>query len=110
MYSLALLAFILLSTALFSGPISLALTYLHLKNNVADMTRKVFLTILAAVGIFISIGLFTSSRVITAQFIAIMGLLTSVNAIKREHFPNFRFRGPTGTSSGNDGSGPAGQS
>lgn len=93
MESLALLVVVLISFALFSGPLALFLTWLPALNgvNTSDLVRlvrRIFVTILSLIGSFISFILFISASTTAATLMGIFGSVMAFFAMKREFFPD----------------------
>ena len=106
MESLVLLVVIIISIALFSGPLALFLTWLPALNgvNTSDfvrLIRRIFVTILSLVGSFTSFNLFVSASTTAATLMGIFGSVVAFFAMKREYFPDgFRDGKPKGNGFG----------
>jgi hypothetical protein len=122
MESLALLVATLLAIILFAGPIALVMTSKFLWNLTKAktwlwITRRVLVSLLSIFGTFLSMTFLVAAVPAAAKIFALFGLFTNGYALKREYLRPLRFsdlfgtRGPgVGSTSGNDGHGPSGQS
>ncbi len=93
MESLALIVVALLVLAIFSGPIALFLTWLPAINGEGvsagfQIVRRIFVTIFALIGSFISFIWFISSTNLVVTLISVFGSVTAFFAVKREYFPD----------------------
>ena len=89
MYSLALLAVILLSFILFSGPLALLVTSRWAKN-LSDskyilVLRRSFLAALNVLGMLLSLSIIVVAVPLGVKFIAVISIITHVLAINREY-------------------------
>lgn len=89
MYSLALLAVILLSFILFSGPLALLVTSRWAKN-LSDskyilVLRRSFLAALNVLGMLLSLSIIVIAVPLGVKFIAVISIITHVFAINREY-------------------------
>ena len=89
MYSLALLAVILLSFILFSGPLALLVTSRWAKN-LSDskyilVLRRSFLAALNVLGMLLSLSIIVVAVPLGVKFIAVISIITHVFAINREY-------------------------
>ena len=118
MESLALLVVIIISIALFSGPLALFLTWIPALNrestsNPVRLVRRIFVTIFTLLGSFVSFNLFIVSLNLFTTAVAAVGSIFGFFAMKREYFPGgFRDGKPKGNGFGrwNDRrNGPDGQ-
>ncbi|MEI6870315.1 MAG: hypothetical protein WCK44_04345 [Actinomycetota bacterium] len=102
MYSLALLAVILLSFILFSGPIALILTTRWAKN-LSDskyvlVLRRSFLAAVNVLGMLLSLSVIIVAVPLAVKFIAMASIVVHVFAINREYgfISHFISRNPNG--------------
>jgi hypothetical protein len=102
MYSLALLAVILLSFILFSGPIAIILTSRWAKN-LSDskfvlVLRRSFLAAVNILGMLLSLSVIVVAVPLGVKFIAAISIITHVFAINREYgfISHFISRNPNG--------------
>jgi len=102
MYSLALLAMILLSFILFSGPIAIILTSRWAKN-LSDskfvlVLRRSFLAAVNVLGMLLSLSVIVVAVPLVIKFIATISIIVHVFAINREYgfISHFFSRNPNG--------------
>ena len=102
MYSLALLAVILLSFILFSCPIALILTTRWAKN-LSDskfvlVLRRSFLAAVNVLGMLLSLSVIIVAVPLAVKFIAIISIIVHIYSINREYgfISHFISRNPNG--------------
>ena len=84
MESLALFVGILLLVLILSGPFAIALTFIKTKNRSATMVRRLFVSILSALGIGLAVMLLLQGIAIGAKLMALFAIAASGFALKRE--------------------------
>jgi hypothetical protein len=130
MESLAIVIIFLFSTALFAGPLSIALSSNFVKSRIEGKTslglvilnilRKVFHLLLIAFGNLIGVQfLLITGFPLIPRLVGLFSIVTCYIGLRREYFPELFFMRnlfskfgvsrKNGRSSGNDGNGPAGQ-
>ena len=116
MESLAAVVAIIFMIALLGGPIAYVLTYIPGETLLAKILRRIPILIIAFLSTIICTQLIFAPIPILGKSAGIFGLVTNYFAIRREFFPDFYLRKYLkskgiggGSSSGNDGHGPAGQ-
>lgn len=116
MESLATIVAIIFMIALLGGPTAYVLTYIPGETLLAKIFRRIPILIITFLSIIICTQLIFAAIPIMGKTVGIFGLVTDYFAIRREFFPDFYLRKylkgkgiGRGSSSGNDGHGPAGQ-
>ena len=84
MESLAVLVTILLLSAILSGPIALALTYLSAKTKRGRVVKRFAVTLFALWGAITSLQFAISGLSLFPQIMGITGVAVSIFALKRE--------------------------
>ena len=84
MESLALLVTILLLSALLSGPIAYALTYVRVRSRNGHLARRMSVTLLALWGAITALQFAISNLSFFPRIMGVAGVVISLMALKRE--------------------------
>jgi hypothetical protein len=84
MYSLAVLAAIIFSVLIFSGPIAIGLTFIRINNPTLQIVRRVFVCVFSAAGVGLASILLFQGIAIGAKLVALFAMAASGYALRRE--------------------------
>jgi hypothetical protein len=110
MESLALIATILFTLAIISGPIGIAIARIKTKTIITLIIKRIFHAIFIVLGTIVGAQwLLIPGLPLTPRLIGLSSLCLSYVGARDEYFPQFRIVRRGGRSNGNDGHGPEGQ-
>jgi len=84
MYSLAVLAAIIFSVLIFSGPIAIGLTFIRINNPTLQIIRRVFVCVSSAAGVILAAIILFQGIANGAKLVALSTMVASGYALRRE--------------------------